>query len=43
MANNKKVKVNGKEYKLQSPGYRWYLKTVEDNTPPGKPNPSQVR
>jgi hypothetical protein len=43
MANNKKVKVNGKEYKLQSPGYRWYLKTVEDNTPPGKPNPSQVQ
>jgi len=42
MANQKKITVNDKEYKLQSPGYRWYLKTVEDNTPSGKFNPSQI-
>jgi len=42
MAKQKKIKVNGKEYTLQSPGYRWYLETVEKNTPKGKFSPSQV-
>ena len=42
MAKQKKVKVNDKEYTLQSPGYRWYLETVENNTPRGKASPSQV-
>jgi len=42
MAKQETVKVNEKEYKLQSPGYRWYLKTVEKNTKPGKRSPAQL-
>lgn len=38
----KTVTVDGVDYKLQSPGYRWYLDTVEKNTKRGKMSPSQV-
>ena len=42
MAKQKKVEVNGKEYTLQSKGYRWYMETVEKHTKPGQLYPSQL-
>jgi len=42
MNKQAKVEVNNKEYKLQNPGYRWYLETVEKNTKNGKIAPSQI-
>jgi len=43
MAKQKVVKVNKKEYTLQSPGYRWYMETVDKNTPRGKSVPKQIK
>lgn len=42
MAKQKKITVNGKKYTLQSPGYRWYMETVDKNTSPGKVTPKQI-
>lgn len=35
------VEVNGQTYVLQHPGLRWYLETVDKNSPPGTTTPKQ--
>lgn len=42
MLEQKEIKVAGKKYLLQNPGYRWYLKQVDKHQLPNG-NPSQEK